>query len=113
MMNEKYIPIINREETCKVYIKNVLFIEQDLRKTIIYTEKDKFWRYGKMDELLKFLDNRFLKCHQSCIINMDKVIKMKEQTIFFENGAKIIMGKEKFRFVKQSFANHLINVMKN
>ena len=108
-MNEKYIPIINKEETCKVYIEKVLFIEQELRKTIIYTEIDKFWRYGKIDELLRYLDNRFFKCHQSCIINMDKVIRMKEQTIFFENGLKIVMGKEKFKYAKQNFAHHMIN----
>ena len=108
-MDEKYIPIINKEEICKVYIADVLFIEQELRKTIIHTENATFWRYGKMDELLRYLDSRFFKCHQSCIINMDKVVKMKEQTIFFKNGFKIMMGKEKFKYAKQNFAHHMIN----
>ena len=108
-MSGKYIPIINKGEISKVYIEDVLLIEQELRKTLIYTEDDKFWCYGKMDELSKFLDNRFFRCHQSCIINMSKVIKMKEQTVFFENGFKIMMGKEKFKFAKQNFARHVIN----
>jgi hypothetical protein len=43
---------------------------------------------------------------------MDKVVKMKEQTVFFENGTKIMMGKEKFKFAKQRFASHLISVVK-
>ena len=105
----KYIPIINKDEICKVYIEDILLIEQELRKTIIYTEEDKFWCYGKIDEFLKFLDNRFFRCHQSCIINMNKVIRMKDQTIFFENGFKIMMGKEKFKYTKQNFALYVIN----
>ncbi|MCL2437352.1 MAG: LytTR family transcriptional regulator DNA-binding domain-containing protein [Clostridiales bacterium] len=109
MESEKYIPIINKEEICKVYIEDILLIEQDLRKTMIYTEENKLWRYGKIDELLRFLDDRFFRCHQSCIINMDKVIKMKEQTIFFKNGFKIVMGKEKFKSAKQKFAHYMIN----
>ena len=108
-MTEKYIPIVNKCETCKIYIENVLLIEQELRKTMIYTEEDKFWRYGKIDELLKCLDNRFFRCHQSCIINMDKVVRMKDQTIFFKNGFKIVIGKEKFKYAKQSFARYIIN----
>ena len=108
-MGEGYIPIINREETCKVYIVNVLFIEQDLRKIIVHTEDGLFWRYGKIEELLKYLDDRFFKCHKSCIINLDKVMKMKEQTVFFENGDKIVMSKEKFRLAKQNFAGRMLN----
>ena len=112
MMVKSYIPIIRRDETCKVFIENILMIEQDLRKTVIYTEEDKYWRYGKMDELSKYLDDRFFKCHHSCIINMDKVVKMREQTIFFENGFKITIGREKFQCAKQNFARYMIQEAK-
>jgi len=112
-MDEKYIPIITKKVTCKIYIEDVMLIEQELRKTIIYTEIDDFQIYGKIDEFLKFLDGRFFKCHQSCIINMDKVVKMKEQTIFFKNGYKVMMGREKFKFARQKFASLLINETKN
>ena len=108
MTAKNYIPIIRRDETCKVFIENILAIEQDLRKTVIYTEGDKYWRYGKMDELLTYLDGRFFKCHHSCVINMDKVVKMREQTIFFENGFSIMMGREKFQCAKQNFARYMI-----
>ena len=108
MMEAKYIPIVRKDETSKVFIKNVMLIEQELRKTMIYAEEGHYWRYGKIDELLRYLDGRFFRCHQSCIINMDKVVKMKEQTIFFENGFKTMMGREKFQCARQNFNRHIM-----
>jgi len=58
--------------------------------------------------MLRYLDERFLKCHRSCIINMDKVQRMKEQTIFFENGYSFAIGKEKFQSAKQHFARYIV-----
>jgi len=108
-MENKYIPIVNREEACKVYIDDVLMLEQDLRKTFIHTEGEKFWRYGKIEELAGFLDSRFFKCHKSYIINMDQVVKMKDQTIFFKNGETIMIGRDKFKAAKQNFAGRMAN----
>jgi len=48
MVNVDYIPVINKEEHCKVKIENVLMIEHELRRTIIYTENGKFWLYCKI-----------------------------------------------------------------
>lgn len=107
---KKYVPIVKRGEICKVFLESIMLIEQDLRKTRIYTEDDTYWIYRKIDELVKYLDQNFLKCHQSCIINLDKVIKMKDQTIYFENGYKISMGREKFHFAKQHFARHITQI---
>jgi len=106
-MERRYIPIVKRSETSKIYLESIILIEQNLRKVVIHTEEDSYWRYGKIEELVKYLDGRFLKCHSSCIINMDKVIKMREQTIFFENGLEIGIGREKFLSAKQNFARYI------
>ena len=107
MENKKYIPIINRSEASKVFVDSVLMIEQELRKIIIYTDDDRYSRYGKIDELSIYLDDRFFKCHQSYFINLDKVVKMREQTIYFENGVQIMLGREKFHAAKQRFSFYM------
>jgi DNA-binding LytR/AlgR family response regulator len=106
-MREEFIPFVNRSETSKIYIENIMLIEQERRKIIILTEDNKYSWYGKIGELSEYLDNRFLKCHSSYIINMDKVIRMREQTIFFENGYTIMVGRDKFVFAKQLFARYI------
>jgi DNA-binding LytR/AlgR family response regulator len=107
-MLRDYIPIIRRDETSKIFVDDVLCIEQELRKAVIYTMGDTYWCYGKISDLSKHLDNRFFQCHQSYIINMDRVVKMREQTIYFENGFKITIGRDKFSIAKQSFSAYLI-----
>jgi len=107
MEEKNYIPVITKSEIAKVFVDSVMLIEQELRKTHIYTVEDEYFPYGKIDELSKYLDKRFFKCHQSCIINMEKVVKMREQTVFFENGLKVVMGRDKFHNAKQYFAIYI------
>lgn len=110
MEGKNFIPVINRREISKVFIENVILIEQELRKVVIYTdtEDEQYSQYGKIDEVEAFLDDRFFRCHHSCLINMKKIVKMREQTIFFENGRKIVVGREKFHAAKQRFAGYLM-----
>ena len=105
---KKFVPIIKKGETCKVFLDSIMLIEQDLRKTLIYTEEDTYCVYAKIDEFVQYLDDNFLRCHHSCIINLDKVIKMKEQTVYFESGFKITMGRDKFQSARQHFARYML-----
>lgn len=107
-MSGNYIPIITKDETSKIFIEKVTFIEQELRKTVIYTDEDRCSCYAKIGDFIKYLDGRFFECHQSYIINMDKVVKMREQTIFFENGHQITLGRDKFKHARQKFSGYII-----
>jgi len=107
-MREGFIPFINRSEASKIYIEHILLIEQNLRKIVIFTEEGRYSRYGKISELAEYLDGRFIKCHSSYIINMDKVTRMREQTIFFQNGYTIMIGRDTFTVAKQCFRNYIL-----
>lgn len=106
-MYRVYIPLVSRGETCKIFLESIILIEQELRKARIYTDEENYSLYSKIEEFTQYLDGRFLRCHQSYIINLDKVVKMKAQTIFFENGLKIMIGREKFINAKQNFTNYI------
>jgi len=107
MEDKNFIPIINKKEISKVFIENILLIEQELRKIFIFAEEDQHYKYGKIDELLIYLDDRFFRCHQSCFINMEKIVMMRDQTFFFNNGYKYMVGREKFHLAKQKFAGYM------
>ena len=111
-MCRDFIPVVSKSEACKVFIKNIILIEQVLRKSKIHTDEEIISFYSKIDELIQFLDGRFFQCHKSYIINMDKVVKMKSQTIFFENGKEISIGREKFQCARQHFAGYITRMAK-
>lgn len=102
-----YIPFIKRNDICKIFIEDIMMIEQDLRKIVIHTEEEQHQCYGKISELSEYLDGRFYKCHCSCIINMDKVVRMKDRMIYFENGFVMPICREKFQNAKQYFAIYI------
>ena len=39
-MREEFIPFINKNETSKIYFEHIMFIEQSLRKIVIFTEEE-------------------------------------------------------------------------
>ena len=43
---------------------------------------------GKLADIEEKLEDNFLKCHKSCIINMDLVEEIYGSTICFENGKR-------------------------
>jgi len=107
-MREEFIPFIQKGETCKIFIERIIAIEQNLRKIVVVTEEGKYSWYGKITDLSGYLDGRFLRCHSSYIINMDKVIRMREQTIFFENGYTLMMGREKYAPTRHYYNEYIL-----
>lgn len=108
-MNKRrdYIPVRSKSETCKIKLEDILYIEQDLRKTIIATEGREVFFYGNVDSIIKYLDERFFRCHKSCIVNIEKIQSMREQTIFFENDKKIILGTQNYAKTRKRFNQYL------
>ncbi|MDD2218043.1 MAG: LytTR family DNA-binding domain-containing protein [Eubacteriales bacterium] len=98
MTNEEkiFIPIIKAREAVKLLVNDIIYIESNGRKISVKTREGTHSAYSKITETEKFLDSRFYKCHSRCIINMEKVVKMKGQQIIFEGGEKIYVSREKF-----------------
>lgn len=69
---------------------DILYFEasNNCRKIIIHTVNGTMEFNGKLKEIEKQLDNRFYRCHRSCIVNKDKIkeIKTNEGQILLENN---------------------------
>ena len=54
---ESFLPFINREQCCKIWLKDILYIRQDGRITNIVTENETFCSYDRIKDMEKYLDN--------------------------------------------------------
>ena len=104
---EKYIPIIRRTDCCKVPVSDILYIQQRGRVTNIVTEQETFSQYAKAGDYEGYLDRRFFRCLRSVIINFEQVQAMRDQTIFFQNGKSVELGRSNYVSTKQAFAAYL------
>lgn len=75
-----------------VYLKDIIYIEkeQDSKRCIIHTSNKDYYILGTLNDVLKKLDDRFIKTHRSLIVNIDQVDYFKQNTneLFFKNKEK-------------------------
>lgn len=102
-----YIPIKNRKGICKVYTKEILLIEKDLRLVRVYTLENEYSFYGKLDYVTQFLGKNFYKSHRSCILNLDKIIRMEGGVIYIEGDKWIKLGQRSYQHTRKQYSRYL------
>ena len=78
-------------------LENIIYMEKDLRKVKVYTQIKEFECidfYSKFENIYSSLDERFLCCHRSYIINMDKILGINESFILLEENHKVLEKNE-------------------
>ncbi|MCF6289199.1 MAG: LytTR family DNA-binding domain-containing protein [Proteobacteria bacterium] len=76
-----------------LYIKDILFIKAEVDYVDIITESK---NYLILDSLKnwneKLKSHNFVQAHRSYIVNLDKVNKIQENKIYFDNNRKVSIG---------------------
>ena len=101
------LAVRNRQGLFVISLDEIIFIEKNLRKITIHTEEQQIEYYGKFSELIPHLDERFLWCHRSYIINMDDIVVMTGQSIFLTNNQPVFLGRDTFCKAKKLFESYL------
>lgn len=69
-----------------IVTSEILYIESNRNRLTIHTVKEPVFYYGRLDELASLLpEKQFLRCHQSFLVNMDRVCAAKDN-FCMENG---------------------------
>ncbi len=98
--NKMFIYKANNVEL-SVYYRSILYIYRDTeeRKLVIVTESNKYIVALNIKDILDLLDERFVQCHRSCIVNKDRIQEKNYKDGYFvlDNGEKVYMLSKKFR----------------
>lgn len=103
----KYIPIETKQETGRIYLAEIIYIEKQLRKTVFITKTRQISQYCSMEEIKAYTDERFLDCHRSYLFNMDKILRMADQCVYMEQGYCVNLGQESFSRGRKQFRIYL------
>ena len=97
--NGKFI-YSNKKISLQIYLKDILYIYRDTvdRKLVIKTTNNEFLVNLSITEIMNYLDNRFNRCHKSCIINEDRVAEKNFGKGYFitDTGEKVDMLSRKY-----------------
>ena len=71
---EKYFILESKKNTLRIAYSDILYVMSDKRKAIIYQPNGRTDSlYCKLDEMEQQLDDRFKRCHQSYLINVQYI----------------------------------------
>ena len=90
----------NKKISLQIYLKDILYIYRDTvdRKLVIKTSNNEFLVNMTITEIMKKLDDRFKRCHKSCIINDDRVVEKNYGKGYFitDTGEKVDLLSRKY-----------------
>ena len=85
----------------------ILFFESDKRQMKAVTEDGLHTFYSKVNDVEINLDERFVKSHQSYIVNMDHVNSMSANTLVLDNGDIVPVSRSNCKKVRMKLTRHL------
>lgn len=100
--------IRQRTTVTKVVYHEILYIESSNSKCILHTESGGAYTiYKTLNTIEKELgDRRFLRCHQSFLVNMDH-IKQIEKQFLLSNGDVVPIRQRGVKLVRQAYMDYI------
>lgn len=110
--NEKSLAIYTKGNINNIRYADIVYIESKNTAVIIHTaDKEKYKIYDKLDNIELRLENRrFLRCHQSYIINMDYVISV-DKEFKTKTDERVLIRKRSLREIKEKYYKYIIDKM--
>lgn len=85
-------------ETHIVPIASIDYIESVKRKVFIHTDAGVHQMYSTMHEIVERLPDSFVRCHNSFLVNSDKVVTISSTELALGSGAHVPVSK---RYAKE------------
>lgn len=105
---DKFIIAKTISESNKIYLKDILYIESQLRKLKVHTSYGIIEYYYKLADIEKQLpQNMFFRCHKSYIVNLKYVRSYDNSSIKLKNSEIIYISKYRLSDFSKAFMYYL------
>lgn len=82
----------------KVYCSNILYIESNNNTVIINTESEKLICREPLKNVYKKLEDKgFFQVHRVYVVNLERIAKFSEKTVYLKNGTNLLMTKSRYK----------------
>ena len=87
-----------------VPIETIDYIESIRRKVFIHSDDGIYQMYSTMRDIIAKLPESFLRCHNSYLVNSERVVTVRSTEIVLTSGAKIPISKRYAKEVRERLA---------
>lgn len=85
----------------RIPVEDILYVENNGRKVIVHTGKEKLEYYERMNHLEEVLGEGFYRCHRGYLVAFSAISGYDNTSITVNTGDKIYLAKQKYsEFVK-------------
>ena len=106
-MEGERIIIENRGAIYAIAERDIFYLEQVGRKVNVHVSGQTYSFYGKLSETGKLLDRNFFMSHGSCIFNMEQIVGIRGQEIYFSDGSNVAFGKRSTARFREIFRDYV------
>ncbi len=104
----KFFVSENKKNSVKISYSDILYIMSDKRKAIFYQSNGKTDSvYRKLDEIEEMLDDRFIRCHQSYLINVSYIRGIEVDGFIMIDNIFIPISQKKYWESKRKYIKHI------
>lgn len=105
--NDESLFIKNREKYVRIKLKNIYYVESELRLLHIYTNSGMYTTYMTIESVQEKLNGNFIRCHRSYIVNSNKIMKIEKDNIILYNDKVIPISRSHYKDLTEDFFNKL------
>lgn len=112
-----YFSFSSQKGIWRLPFRSILYFEKSKRQILIHTrnisspknsnteEVQKF--YGKFADILPVLDERFIHCHNSYLVNLSWIDKIQAKQIYLENGVILPISRSHYDATCEAYSQYL------
>lgn len=93
-----------------VNLEKIYYIESNLHKVVFWIKEESLERFSLYEKLNrieeKIKNQKFIRIHQSYLVNMKHIISIKNYKTVLDNGEELPMSKAKFKAAKEAFIEY-------
>lgn len=90
---------------------SLIYVESHGRIIKVKTDTETLESYEKVSDFIYRLDGRFLQCHKSYVVNMDRVSKFQGESFLMDNGVVVPISQSRRKDVREHFLKYMGNAL--
>lgn len=106
LKDERFV-ITTSSDIVNIPINQILYFESDKRLMRVFTNEKDYSFYSRVRDVELRLDSRFVKCHQSFIVNLEHVKSMRSDSLILDNGSIIPVSQSRHKLVRVTLTKYL------
>lgn len=102
-----YLPVVGQSQSLQLPTDAILYIFRQGRKLLVVSEGARHDFYGKMSDVIPYLDERFFACLQGLVLNLAMIDHLEAQQVFFRSGLSLMLAAGPYRRTRQAYNDYI------